>query len=73
MNQKVIYSTLLSPAKTWVEKEEGKEGGKCCIHLHPNPGEPFEVVSKVGFLKQALEENEPLYLGVSHIISMTSP
>lgn len=73
MNQEVIYSILLSPVKTQAEKEKRKEGGRCYTYIL-TPGSLFEVVSKVGFfLKQALVENEPLYLGVSHIILMASP
>lgn len=75
MNQEVIYSILLSPAKTQAEKEKKKkktkEGGRCCTYILTS-GSLFEDESKVGFFKQALVENEPLYPGVSRIILMES-
>lgn len=54
MNQKVIYSTLLSPAKTLVEKEVGEEGGRCCTRLHPHPGEPFWSCKRGGVFKTGI-------------------
>lgn len=54
MNQEVNYSVLWSPTKTQVEREKGKKCGRCFIHLHPHPREPFWNCEQSGVFKTGI-------------------
>lgn len=70
MNQKVIYSTLLSPAETWVEKKE-RDGEWEVLHTLADSAYPQSVFLKQrgGVFKTGIRKRRTLVsLHVTHNI-----
>ena len=61
------------PLKGMLKGKKGRSVGGVSYTYIFTPGSLFEIVSKVGFLKQALEANEPMNLDAPHIIVMAPP
>lgn len=54
MNQEVNYSVLWSATKRHVEREKGEKCGRCFIHLHLHPREPFWNCEQSGVFKTGI-------------------